>query len=481
MTDKIAIIGMAGRFADVLDLDSFWELMCAGTDAITEIPRSRYDVDPIYDPVQRTPGRTVSRWGSFLPGIEEFDAGFFGISPREACLMDPQQRMALEVASEALDDAGYPSSHLAGSDAAVFVGQILSDYWLLQLRQPQTLAFYGMTGACSRAMTSGRLSYAFDLRGPSLTVDTACSSSLVAVHLAAQSIRSGECEIALAGGVNVVLLPEEGILYSSAGMLATDGRCKFGDASSDGFVRSDGIGMIVLKPLARALADGDRVRAVLLGSAVGNDGHSGDYLVTPAVEGQRLVIERAYRVAGISPADVDYVDAHGTGTRAGDPIELEALGSVIGRGRPADRPCLVGSVKTNIGHTEGAAGIASLIKAVLCLEHGAVPPSLHFASPNPKVAWDSLPLRIPTELTPLRSSGGPLLAGVSSSGFTGTNAHVVLAAAHAPGETPGAAPSETARESRAELLTLSAGSPRPSPSWRPRMRTTSTPAAPGAS
>ncbi|MFE7750952.1 acyltransferase domain-containing protein [Streptomyces sp. NPDC057428] len=453
--EPIAIIGMAGRFAGADTVPDLWTLLRSGTDTITEIPADRYDVEAVYDPRPRTPGRTVSRWGGLLQNIGDFDAEFFGIAPREAAKMDPQQRLLLEVAYEALEDAGVPLSSLAGSDTGVFVGQTGGDYWHTQYEARDRLDLYGMTGAAFRAVTSGRLSYAFDLRGPSFTVDTACSSGLVAVHNAVQALRLGECRMAVVGAVNLVLRPEEGIGYSSAGMLAVDGRCKFGDASGDGFVRSDGIGSVILKPLSRALADGNRVRAVLRGSAVGNDGRSSGYLTTPGVEGQRDVLVRAYANAGVDPADVDYVEAHGTGTAVGDPVELESLAEVLGRGRSADHPVLVGSVKTNIGHTEAAAGIAGLIKAVLCLEQRAVPPSLHFDTPNPAVPWPDLPLTIATRNTPLPDAGRPALAGVSSFGLSGTNAHIVL-------EEYVPAPVGSAGEGapdRAELLTLSAATP----------------------
>ncbi|MDQ0601967.1 acyl transferase domain-containing protein/NAD(P)-dependent dehydrogenase (short-subunit alcohol dehydrogenase family)/acyl carrier protein [Streptomyces canus] len=454
-SEPIAIIGMAGRFADATSLEQLWDMLLQGRDAITDIPPERYDVDAVYDPAPRTPGRTVSRWGGLLRDIDAFDAEFFGISPREADRMDPQQRLLLEVAYEALEDAGQPLPQIAGTDAGVFIGQLGGDYWHLQYSNRDQLDLYAMTGAASRAITSGRLSYAFDLRGPSFTVDTACSSALVAVHNAVQAIRLGECPLAIAGGVNLVLLPEEGVVYSGAGMLASDGRCKFADASGDGFVRSDGIGAVILKPLSAAQADGDRIRAVIRGSAVGNDGQSSGYLVTPAVEGQRDVLRRAYANAGIDPADVDYIEAHGTGTSVGDPVELEALAHIVGP-RPLDQRCLVGSVKTNIGHAEAAAGIAGLIKAVLCLENKTVPPNLHLNHPNPAVDWDNLPLSVPTQATPLPDHGRPAVAGVSSFGFSGTNAHLVLEAAPQPAtrDTDTHTPA-----TRSELLVLSALSP----------------------
>ncbi|MFF4244889.1 acyltransferase domain-containing protein [Streptomyces sp. NPDC001822] len=452
--EAVAVIGLAGRFAGADSADELWTLLHNGTDAITEIPSDRFDIDVVYDPTPRTPGRTVSRWGGFLRRIADFDADFFGITPHEADKTDPQQRLLLEVAYEALEDAGLPLSDLAGSDTGVYVGQAGGDYLHMQYAARERFDLYAMTGAALRATTSGRLSYAFDLRGPSCTVDTACSSSLAAVHNAVQALRLGECRLAIAGAVNLVLRPEEGIAYSSAAMLAEDGRCKFGDASGDGFVRSEGVGTVILKPLSLALADGNRIRAVLRGSALGNDGRSSGYLVTPGVEGQRRVVTRAYADAGVDPADVDYVEAHGSGTVAGDPVELEALAHVLGEGRPAGRPALVGSVKTNIGHAEAAAGIAGLIKAVLCLEHRVVPASLHLEEPNPAVPWASLPLEVVTRNTPLPDRGRPALMGVSSFGLSGTDAHVVLEE-HVPGPPTGR---ERAAH-RTELLTLSAATP----------------------
>ncbi|MET9565792.1 type I polyketide synthase [Streptomyces tauricus] len=454
-SEPIAIIGLAGRFADATSPEQLWDMLLQGRDAITDIPSERYDIDAVYDPTPRTPGRTVSRWGGLLRDIDAFDAEFFGVSPREADRMDPQQRLLLEVAYEALEDAGQSLPRIAGTDTGVFIGQLGGDYWHLQYDDREQLDLYAMTGAASRAITSGRLSYAFDLRGPSFTVDTACSSALVAVHNAVQAIRLGECPLAIAGGVNLVLLPEEGVVYSGAGMLASDGRCKFADASGDGFVRSDGIGAVILKPLSAALADDDRIRAVIRGSAVGNDGQSSGYLVTPAVEGQLGVLRRAYDNAGVDPADIDYIEAHGTGTSVGDPVELQALADIVGPRTPDER-CLVGSVKTNIGHAEAAAGIAGLIKAVLCLENKTVPPNLHLKNPNPAVDWDNLPLTVPTEATPLPERDRPAIAGVSSFGFSGTNAHLVLEAAPEPATRTAGAPTP---DSRSELLVLSALSP----------------------
>ncbi len=453
-SEPIAVIGMSGRFPGAPDLAALWRLLTEGKDAIRQTPPERYDMANVFRPPPRGSGYMVSRWGGLLDDIDRFDAEFFGISPREAERMDPQQRMLLEVAYEALEDAGQPLDRLVGSDTGVFVGQTGLEYRQLEQQRPGKPDLHSVTGTLSRAVSSGRVSYVLDLRGPSLTLDTACSSSLVAVHTALLSLRAGECEMALAGGVNLVLCPDEEVALSAVGMLARDGRCKFGDASADGFVRSDGVGVVVLRPLAKALAAGDRVRAVLLGSAVGNDGQSSGYLVRPGVEGQREVIVRAYKNAGVDPAQVDYIECHGTGTAVGDPVELEALGAAVTSSRTAQDPCLLGSVKTNIGHTEAAAGIAGLIKTVLCLEHGVVPPNLHLRRPNPAVQWDTLSARIPTSVTPLPTRGRPTLAGVSSFGISGTNAHLVVSAPSPDHLAPRSGPDD-----KAHLLTLSASRP----------------------
>lgn len=447
----IAVVGIGCRFPSAHGPDEFWRMLRDGTDAIGEVPRSRFDVAAHYAPEKAKPGKMSSRWGGFLDDVDAFDASFFGIAPREANRMDPQQRLLLETAWEALEDAGIVPAALAGSATGVFMGQLAADYGDL-LRAAGELDIYSTIGAAARGVLAGRLSYALDLRGPSVVLDTACSSSLMAVHMACQSLRTGESRLALAGGVNLVLTPECGIAYSQASMLAADGRCKFGDASADGFVRSEGIGVVVLRPLADALADGDRIRAVVLGSATGNDGQGSGYLITPAVAGQESVLLRAYRAAGVDQSTVDYVEAHGTGTSVGDRVEIAALAAVLGRDRPADRPLLLGSVKTNIGHAEGAAGIAGFIKAVLCLEHHAVPENLHLRTPTPAIDWDATPLVLPRELTPLPDRGRPAVAGVSALGIAGTNVHVVLAGhtATRPPEAP---------ERPSHLLSLSARDP----------------------
>ncbi len=424
----IAIVGMSCRFPGAASVAAFWQMLRDGVDAIREVPPERYDMQGFYDPTPGKPGKIYSRWGGFVDDIDLFDPYFFGISPREADRMDPQQRMLLEVAWEALEDAGIVPENLKGSRSGVFVGLCYDEYGLLQFyhSDPAEIDIYTSTGS-ARSVTSGRISYALGLQGPSLTVDTACSSSLVATHLACQSIWSGESDVALACGTNLLLKPHANIPFAQAKMLAQDGRCKAFDARADGFVRSDGVGVVVLKPLAQAQADGDTIHAVIRGSASNNDGRSGDgLLMMPSYEGQEEVVREAFRVAGVAPSSVQYVEAHGTGTSVGDPIEARALSAVLCEDRPKGEPIRLGSVKTNIGHTEGAAGVAGLIKAVLALKHKTVPPSLHLTQPNPNIPWEDLNLAVQTEAEGWPKAEGPARASVSSFGISGSNAHVVL-------------------------------------------------------
>ena len=452
--DAIAIVGIGCRFpGGVDDPASFWKLLSEGRDAITEVPPDRIDLERYFDAEPATPGRMMSRRGGFLGPMEAFDAEFFGISPREAQYIDPQQRVLLEAAWEALEDAGMDVARLEGSTTAVYVGQWVSDFESRLFSHPDAVDLPSTLGS-GRYATSGRISYALGFRGASLTIDSACSSSLVAVHLAMQALRGGETRLALAGGVNMILQPHITIAYSQSRMMAVDGHCKFGDASGDGYVRSEGAGLVALKRLDDALADGDRIYALVRGSAVNNDGRSSGVMGRPSRVGHEEMLRAAYRDAGVTPAHVSYVEAHGTGTRAGDPVEISALGAVLGEGRPAGATCLIGSVKTNIGHTEGAAGVAGLIKAALALHHGSVPASLHFVDPNPGVPWADLPFRIPTQPTPWSRDGTPRLAGVNSFGIGGTNAHVVLQEAPAPSDRRAMPPG-----SGACLLPLSAKSP----------------------
>lgn len=427
----IAVIGIGCRFPGGVDGPrAFWDLLVAGADAVGAIPPDRFDVDRYYDPLPATPGRLVSREGGFLDDIDRFDATFFELPAREANRLDPQQRLLLETAWEALEDAGQTVDAVQSRTTGVFVGLWTQDYEALLFQDADAVDFNATVGSGIYA-ASGRLSYFLGSTGPSLTVNTHCASSLVAVHLACRSIWSGECDMALAGGANVILRPHIGIAYSQSNMLSPDGRCKFGDARANGYVRSEGAGIVVLKPYAQAVADGDPIYALVQGSAVTNSGRSGMYLGTPAQAGQERLLRRAYADAGIDPAEVHYVEAHGTGTVRGDVTELEALGAVLTSGRNGRAHCRVGSVKTNIGHTEAAAGIAGFIKTVLMLQQRRIPASLHFALENPRVNWAEHALEVPTALQPWPDATRAV-AGVSSFSIVGTNAHVVLTSADEP-------------------------------------------------
>ncbi|MFV0132629.1 type I polyketide synthase [Streptomyces sp. HMX87] len=426
----VAIVGMGCRFPAIGSIDELWDVLITNTDTVTPVPRERFDIRDHYDPSPMTPGRTVSRHGGFLADPFGFDAAFFGISPVEARETDPQQRLLLHVVWEALESAGIRPSRLAGSRGGVFVGQATAEHADTDPRG-HAQDVRGMVGSRLRAVTAGRVSYALDLRGPSVVLDTACSSSLVAVHAARQSLLTGESDLCVAAGVNLILSPHDAIAYSQGGMLSPDGRCRFGDARAHGFVRGEGVAAIVLKRLDDALRDGDPVCAVLLGSAVTNDGAASELLIRPSVEGQADTLRQACAVAGVKPSELDYVEAHGTGTQVGDAVELQALAESAGRDRPAGQPLLTGSVKTNIGHAEAAAGIAGLIKAALILRHGVIPASLHLDEPHSLLARDDFPVRVVTRNQPLEPAGSGALLGVTSLGLSGTNAHVVVGA-HTP-------------------------------------------------
>lgn len=421
----IAIVGMSCRFPGNADSpEAYWELLTGGVDAIREVPPERWDVNALYDPNPDAPGKIATRYGGFLTDLTGFDADFYGITPREAASMDPQQRLVLEVAWEALERAGYAPDGLERTRTGVFVGICNTDYFQINYgNDPNRIDAYLASGSAS-SIASGRLSYLLGLQGPSVSIDTACSSSLIAIHLACQSLRSGECTMAIAGGVNVILRPEVSMTLSRAHMLAPDGRCKAFDSRADGFVRSEGCGLLVLKPLADAQAAGDNVLAVIRGSAANQDGRSSG-ITAPNGPSQEAVIRDALTMAGLKPADMGYVEAHGTGTSLGDPIEIQALHAALGTGRAADAPLLVGSVKTNIGHLESAAGVAGLMKVVLSLRHRTIPPHLHLRDRNTHVDWPRLNVTIPTTLTPWPAYARTV-AGVSSLGFSGTNAHIIL-------------------------------------------------------
>jgi acyl transferase domain-containing protein len=419
----IAIVGMGMRFpGDVRDASGFADLLWSARDAVTEIPPQRWPVDALYAQDPDQPGAMTARHGAFLADVDQFDAEFFGISPREAASMDPQQRLILEVAWEALEDSGRSPMGLGGAKIGVYLGIANNDYGRALFAHPEMIDAYFSTGN-SFSVAAGRLSYHLGLQGPSLAIDTACSSALVAVHLASQALRLGECDLAIAGGVNLILTPEMSINFSKARMMAADGRCKTFDAAADGYVRGEGCAMIVLRRLADAAADGDRIHGVIRGSAVNQDGRSGG-LTAPNGPAQESVIRAALANAGVEAQAVSYVETHGTGTALGDPIEAGALGAVFKNQR--DAPLLIGSVKTNLGHLEAAAGMAGLIKVVESLQRQSIPPNLHFHRGNPLIDWKGLNLAVPTQALPWKPIAGRRIAGVSAFGFSGTNAHVVI-------------------------------------------------------
>lgn len=441
----IAIVGLSCRFPGAPNAPEYWRLLAGGVDAITEVPADRWDITALYHPDSDAPGRVCTKWGGFLPDIDRFDAAFFNISPREAERVDPQQRLILEVAWEALEDAGIAADRLTGTDTGVFVAISHSDYArLINSDWARIIAYNG--AGMYHSIAANRLSYTLDLRGPSMVLDTACSSSLVAVHIACQQLRSGETSLAIVGAVNLNIDPVETIGLTKGKMLSPDGRCKTFDDAANGYVRSDGCGVLILKRLDDALKDGDRVRAVVLGSAVNQDGLTNG-LYAPSGPAQQAVIRRALNVAGVAPADISYVEAHGTGTALGDPIEMKSIMTVLGANRPAERVCWVGSVKTNVGHLEAASGMAGLIKTVLALEEGQIPPHLHLRKLNRYIRLDGTPFRIPLEPQPWPP--GAAAAGVSAFGFGGTNAHVIIQRAASTSSTDGC-------DERTDVLTLSA-------------------------
>ncbi len=452
-TEPVAIIGLACRFPGGANSpDEYWRLIRDGIDAIKEVPPERWDNKAHYDPNPDTAGKTYTSHGGFLDDVDKFDPQLFNISPREAAGMDPQQRLFLEVAWEALEHAAQAVDQLGGSRTGVFVGISGNEYLQMLLRKVNDIGQidpYAGTGNLQSAI-AGRLSYLLGLNGPAMVVDTACSSSLVAVHLACQSLRAGNCSMALAAGVNMMLSAEPSIFLSRARALSADGRCKTFDAAADGYVRGEGCGVVVLKRLSDAEAAGDRILAVVRGSSVNHDGASSGFTV-PNGLAQEAVIRQALSDAGTEPVRVSYVEAHGTGTSLGDPIEVRAIAAVLCNERPASQPLVIGSVKTNIGHLEAAAGIASLIKVVLSLNHKLIPPHLHFKKLNPYIQLDAVPIRIPVEAMPWAADGQKLTACVGSFGLSGTNSYAVI-------EEPPAAKAVAASPRQHYLLPLSAKS-----------------------
>ena len=422
-SESIAVVGLSCRFPAAESPEAFWSLLCEGRDGIREVPPDRYG--PSQDETIRVYARTnAPRYGGFLEEVTAFDAAFFDISPREAVTIDPQQRMLLEVCYEALEDSCEPPRRLAGTNAGVFVGVGASDYSHLLMGLPELPEGYAATGTAP-SVAAGRISYAFDLHGPSVVVDAACASSLYAVHLACQSLRLGECTLAIAAAANALLIPEPTLILDRLGMLSPDGHCKAFDARADGYVRSEGAGAVVLKPLRCAIEDGNPVYCVIRGGAVNSDGRSNG-LSAPNRSAQEWVIAEALGRAGVPPQEVRYVETQGTGTRLGDAVEASALSAVVGTGRSVGQHCQIGSVKTNLGHLEAAAGIASLIKTALALSHRALPPTLNYESPNAVLQAGTCALRVQQQLDVWPRGPGSLIAGVSAFGFSGTNVHIVV-------------------------------------------------------
>src|SRR5579859_646407 len=423
--DPIAIVGAAGRFPGADSLEKFWDLLSSGRDAVTEIPDDRWTKDFYFHPDPAERGKAYTWAAGVIDDIDRFDAGFFGISPREADQVDPQQRLLLELTWRALEDAGIPSSRIAGSGCGVYIGASSGDYGDMRMGDPSSGDAYFMTGVTA-SILANRLSYIYDLHGPSFTVDTACSSSLVALDQACKAIQEKRVPMALVGGVSLLLSPYPFIGFCRASMLSPSGRCFAFDARANGYVRAEGGGLIILKPLSQALVDGDNVRGLILGSGVNSDGRTTG-LSLPNGAAQARLLNAVYNASGIDPDALSFIEAHGTGTQAGDPIEVTAIGKEIAQRRAAPLP--IGSVKTNIGHLEAASGMAGLLKALLALENRLLPQSLHFETPNPNIAFDDLNIAVAGQPVPLPKGSAQLIGGVNSFGFGGTNGHAILASA----------------------------------------------------
>jgi acyl transferase domain-containing protein/NADPH:quinone reductase-like Zn-dependent oxidoreductase/SAM-dependent methyltransferase/acyl carrier protein len=427
--ERIAIIGVGCRFpGGVNDTESLWKLLVEGREGVVDVPPDRWNIERYYDPESGLAGKSIVQRGGFIEGIDQFDPQFFGISPREAPYVDPQHRLLLETAWEAIEDAGMVLDFERGSDLGVFVGISHNDYQGIQSNafDHSGISPHTPTGS-AHSIAANRISYCLNLRGPSVAMDTACSSALTAMHAACEYIWAGRGEAALAGGVTVMITPGGFIGFSQAAMLSPEGRCAAFDASASGFVRGEGAGMVLLKRLSQAVADGDPIHAVILGTSINQDGHTNGISV-PSLGAQARLVREACADAGIAPEEIGFVEAHGTGTAVGDPIEAHALAEALCRNRTADAPLPIGSIKTNLGHLETAAGVAGLLKAILVLKHGQIPPSLHFETPNPHIDFEKLKLRVPTKLEPFPDGHRERIVGVNSFGFGGANAHVILAA-----------------------------------------------------
>lgn len=453
--EPIAIVGMACRFPGAPSLSAYWTLLSEGRDAIVPVPAERWDADAMYADDPKASGKTNTRHGGFIDGIDRFDAAFFSISPREAVQMDPQQRILLELAHEAFEDAGCAPTALAGSDTAVYIGVMSNDYLRYQTGDDYRRIDVHTGGGAGHGMLANRLSYQFDLHGPSMAIDSACSASLVTVFQGCQALWTGQSALALAGGVNLMLDPAFNIFYAKGGLMAPDGRCKTFSAEANGIGRGEGAGLVVLKRESDALRDGDNIYAVIRGGAINHGGRSNG-VTAPNRWAQEKLVRSALRHAQVRSNQLQYIELHGTGTAIGDPIEANALGAVL-KDDGCETPCLVGSVKSNIGHLEGAAGVAGLIKLALSLHHRAMPASLGFDHPNPAIDFENLPLAVNAAWRPWpapQHDNDPLLAGINSFGLGGTNAHLVLASAPRPVQA--AAPH--VGPSSAHLMVLSARS-----------------------
>ena len=422
MTDEsIAIVGASCRFPGAENLERFWQLLVSAGDAVCEVDDRRWSTRFYYHPDRGEPGKSYTWSAGLITGVDMFEPAFFGISPREAAQMDPQQRLLLELTWHAFEDAGIPPSRMSGTATGVYIGASTTDYSDLRLEDPAGADSYFMTGS-TLSVLANRISYIFDLRGPSLAIDTACSSSLVALHQACEAIRSKKISGAVVGGINLLLAPYPFIGFSRASMLSRRGRCFAFDERADGYVRGEGGAIILLKPLAEAIADKDPIRAVIRASGINSDGRTVG-LSLPSEAAQMSLLDTVYRSAGVAADHLAFFEMHGTGTAAGDPIEAAAVGHSLGQSRSIPLP--IGSVKTNIGHLEPASGMAGLLKAALALHHNIIPPTIHCERPNAKIPFETLKLRLVRDAEPMKGIGRPY-AGVNSFGFGGTNASLVL-------------------------------------------------------
>jgi acyl transferase domain-containing protein/acyl carrier protein len=463
--EGIAIIGIGCRFpGGVNDTEAFWKLLAEGQDVVSEVPADRWNIERFYDAEPGIAGKSVAKRGGFISGLDQFDPQFFGISPREAPYIDPQQRLLLETAWEAIEDAGEVLDLEGGTDIGVFVGVSHNDYQNIQggATDRSGISAHSPTGS-AHSIAANRISYCFNLKGPSMSMDTACSSALTAVHIACEQILSGRCKMAMAGGVTVMITPDGFIGFSQAGMLSPDGKCQAFAAEANGFVRGEGAGMVLMKPLSQAIADGNPIHGVILGSSLNQDGHTNG-ISLPSPEAQARLVRDACIDAGIKPTQVGFVEAHGTGTAVGDPIEATALSDALCVDRPIDSPLPIGSVKTNLGHLETAAGVVGLIKALLVLKQGQIPPSLHFKTPSTHIDFKALKLRVPTQMETFPKTDGRRIVGVNSFGFGGANAHVIVeeapaqkAAAHQPTPTDRGWPIVISARSENALRSVASG------------------------